>query len=169
MTRLKQVSVVLISTTLLLQIVVRHLSAETRGVEVIFKMDDKVVEGPAEIVVESGDRRAVVKVRKDIPPFASWSSPQAKVVVLPDWAVSADGSIVVSLTAKFKGRTLQLQDVKLWQGIGGLIFVVDRPPFDDDVDYALVTGGSRRTEAHALFLEPVSGDGYVMAHLARDR
>lgn len=129
-------------------------------------MDDKIVKGPSEIVVELGGRRALLGLRDDIPTFGTVPPPQARVVALPDWATSANGTVIVSLTAKFKGRTLHFEKVKLWQGMGRLTFLVDQPPFNDDVEYALGIEGRRRTDAHALYLEPVHGDGYIRAHLA---
>lgn len=157
--------IVLLLLLLVVPFVVLSSPVETRGVEVVFRVDDKVVKGPSEITLKSGGRRAQVQVRDDIPTFDPVPPPQARVVVLPDWAMSADGTIMVSLAAKFKGRILHFERVKLWQGMGRLTFLVDRPPFNDDVEYALGTKG-RRTEAHALFLEPVHGDGYIMAYLA---
>lgn len=166
MTRPAHIAAFLIWALVPLRVVAPNLSAEDRGVEVVFKTDGKVVKGPGEIVIKSHDRRAAVKVRNDIPSFAPWSAPRANVVMLPDWAVSTDGGVEVSLTARFKSRTPYFERVKLWQGMGRLTFVIDSAPFDDNVDYAVGENGSHLAEAHALFLEPVHGDGFVMAHLA---
>jgi hypothetical protein len=153
----------------LLRMLCPGLCAEDRGVQVVFKMDAKVVKGPDSIIIEAGDRSAVVEVRNDVPAFDASLPPHTSVVVLPDWAVSVDPGVRVSLTAKFKRRTLHFQDVKLWPGMGRLSFLVDRPPLDDDVDYALGESRNQAAEAHALFLEGVEGDGRVMAHVARTK
>ncbi len=154
---------------LLQHLTVPHVSAEPKGVEVLFRIDDKAVKGPAEIIIEFQDRLAVVEVRDDIPPFAPWSPPHSRVVVLPDWAVSTDGSVSVSVKATFKSRMLHFQAVRLWQGMGRLTFLVDRAPFHDNVDSVLGEKRSHVTEAHALFLDPVDGDGYVVAYPANRR
>lgn len=132
-----------------------HLTAQRKGVEVLFQVDEREVKGPTRLTIESESQREILTINKRVPPVAPWASDNTRTVILPDWAYEAD---YISVKVRLKSRDLQFLDVEFFRDLGRITFKVDRAPFNEDISW-LLPEASSATELYVVEMQPIVGDG----------